>query len=105
MVQCSICADEQDANASIDSCSHKFCEECIVTWSKTENSCPLCRKKFHQITFDNKIIKVEDKKQEVPEDDFIPDDYENEVYHRPPTIDERLEPYEIGTIVKKKIQM
>lgn len=100
---CSICADEKDANASIDSCSHNFCEECIVTWSKTENSCPLCRKKFHEITIDkNKIIKVEDKKQEVPEDDFIPDDYENEVYHRPATIDERLEPYEIGTIVKKK---
>ena len=99
MNSCSICGD--DANASIDSCNHKFCEECIVTWSKTENSCPLCRKKFYEIS-GNKIIKVEDKKQEVPEDDFIPDDYENEVYHRPLTIDERLEPYEIGTIVKKR---
>jgi len=102
MDQCSICANEQDANASIDSCKHTFCEDCIVKWSKNENSCPLCRKKFHEITFDNKIIKVEDKKQKVPEDDFIPDDYENEVYHRPPTIDERLELYEIGTIVKKR---
>jgi hypothetical protein len=102
MDQCSICANEQDANASIDSCKHTFCEDCIVKWSKNENSCPLCRKKFHEITFDNKIIKVEDKKQKVPEDDFMPDDYENEVYHRPPTIDERLEPYEIGTIVKKR---
>ena len=44
----------------------------------------------------------EEKKQKVTEDDFMPDDYENEVYHRPPTIDERLEPYEIGTIVKKR---
>ncbi len=102
MNSCSICADEKDANASIDSCAHKFCEDCIVKWSETENSCPLCRKKFYEIKFNNKIIKVEDKKQEVPEDDFIPDDYENEVYHRPPTIDERLEPYEIGTIVKKR---
>ena len=29
--------------------SHLFCFECIEAWSKTENTCPLCKKRFSSI--------------------------------------------------------
>ena len=29
--------------------SHIFCFECIEAWSKTENTCPLCKKRFSSI--------------------------------------------------------
>lgn len=30
--------------------SHIFCFDCIKLWSETENSCPLCKAKFNEIT-------------------------------------------------------
>jgi len=42
---CSICLKTPRNKASIG-CSHEFCRKCIVKWSKTENSCPICRQEF-----------------------------------------------------------
>ena len=29
------------------SCKHRFYTKALIEWSKTENSCPLCRKNFN----------------------------------------------------------
>ena len=41
--------------ASIDGCDHKYCFECIEAWSKRENSCPQCRKRFSYITGSKRV--------------------------------------------------
>ena len=46
---CGICLDKIQIQGSIDSCSHEFCFECIKTWSQTQNTCPLCIKRFTKI--------------------------------------------------------
>ncbi|CAM9955082.1 unnamed protein product, partial [Heterosigma akashiwo] len=46
---CSICFCEPDLKATIP-CNHAFCFSCIHKWSQTENSCPLCKKRFRFIT-------------------------------------------------------
>jgi len=43
--ECSICLNG-NLDCSIDSCKHKFHYNCIKEWSKTSNTCPLCRKVF-----------------------------------------------------------
>ena len=49
--KCIIC-DENEPNILLSPCNHAhFCENCIKTWSNTNNTCPTCRV---QIT--NKII-------------------------------------------------
>ena len=35
--------------------AHSFCYDCIIKWSKQENSCPLCKKEFN---FVDKVPKV-----------------------------------------------
>ena len=31
-------------------CSHSFCFDCIMDWSKVTNMCPLCKREFFKIT-------------------------------------------------------
>ena len=72
---CTICIDEitPKKEAKIDSCSHKFCFECIQSWAlKSENSCPNCKKKFHKIiykndNYDETILNINNKSND--EDD------------------------------------
>ncbi|ASK51360.1 RING finger protein, host range [Eptesipox virus] len=55
-VECSICL-EKVYDKSIDLkyfgilpiCSHIFCFQCICTWKKNKNTCPICRKKINII--------------------------------------------------------
>jgi hypothetical protein len=47
--------------AKLNSCSHHFCFNCINEWSKNCSACPLCKKKFTQITHYNKKGKIEKK--------------------------------------------
>jgi len=47
---CGICFEPPEVKGKIDSCEHPFCFECINTWAKKENSCPLCKSRFHSIT-------------------------------------------------------
>lgn len=53
--ECVICMEELNMKeeATVDACTHVFCYDCIDKWSKTENTCPLCKKRFHQIRVKN----------------------------------------------------
>jgi len=43
---------KEEAEAKIECCDHKFCFDCINNWAtKSENSCPLCKKKFNKIFY------------------------------------------------------
>ena len=45
-----MCEPEPMEAATIDGCSHKFCFSCIDKWSDRENTCPLCKERFTNIT-------------------------------------------------------
>ncbi|CAM9261576.1 unnamed protein product, partial [Discosporangium mesarthrocarpum] len=45
---CSICLSVP-TNRGVIPCGHGFCFACILTWSKTENTCPLCKGRFTTI--------------------------------------------------------
>lgn len=51
---CVICFTQPEASklASLNSCSHQFCFECIKEWAtKSANTCPLCKAKFVKISY------------------------------------------------------
>jgi len=56
---------------SLDNCSHIFCKECIVLWSKVTNTCPLCKARFTEIISPDSIISVQHKVQIMPEEDDL----------------------------------
>ena len=49
--ECSICFEFPSTEnvATIGGCDHKFCLDCITTWSERNNVCPLCRVRFTSI--------------------------------------------------------
>ena len=57
---CSICLNKigKRDNVKLNSCAHIFCKECIRTWAKQENTCPLCRKRFTNMTYYDKNSKL-----------------------------------------------
>lgn len=50
--KCAVCLNnkQNDIIARIDSCSHTFCFDCILQWSKVRSICPLCKQPFSVIT-------------------------------------------------------
>ncbi|XP_046396627.1 E3 ubiquitin-protein ligase RNF8-like isoform X2 [Ischnura elegans] len=42
-LQCSIC-NEIIMDAVTISCSHSYCSQCLITWRRNQNICPMCRK-------------------------------------------------------------
>eukprot|EP00522_Entomoneis_paludosa_P001966 CAMPEP_0172472986 /NCGR_PEP_ID=MMETSP1065-20121228/68628_1 /TAXON_ID=265537 /ORGANISM="Amphiprora paludosa, Strain CCMP125" /LENGTH=411 /DNA_ID=CAMNT_0013231155 /DNA_START=606 /DNA_END=1841 /DNA_ORIENTATION=- len=49
---CCICMSEpnrQDLSV-IDGCDHRFCFDCIAKWADRENTCPLCKVRFSNIS-------------------------------------------------------
>jgi len=48
--ECAICLDSIRVQGIIDSCKHDFCYDCILKWSSSSNTCPLCKKRFHSVT-------------------------------------------------------
>jgi hypothetical protein len=56
---CCICMDEpsHEELSSIDACKHPFCFSCIEQWADQENTCPLCKARFHKIDRVNPIIR------------------------------------------------
>lgn len=49
---CGICLDPcvGTADEAINNgCEHRFCIECIATWTRTNNSCPLCKAPIKRI--------------------------------------------------------
>ena len=73
---CTICIEEikPECEARIECCSHRFCFDCINGWAtKSENSCPLCKKKFNKITYkdvclNDQFVKIPDKSNNAEED-------------------------------------
>jgi len=47
---CSICYDSIKQQGILNCCKHEFCFNCIETWSKVENTCPLCKRRFGKIS-------------------------------------------------------
>lgn len=41
---CPICHDSYTSPIIIE-CGHMFCDECVQTWFKQEQTCPMCRAK------------------------------------------------------------
>ena len=60
---CCICIEtiKPEKEARITSCRHRYCKKCIRKWSKVNNRCPQCKRRF------NWIIDVKRKKKEPEE--------------------------------------
>ena len=78
---CCICISEipKKKKASLDCCDHKFCKGCIQKWAETENSCPLCKRKFTTITSLKKGCKKKQETVEVEDKRQRPDDPQNPI--------------------------
>lgn len=52
----------KDKFASLDSCSHSFCFDCIQDWAvKCSNTCPNCKERFNEITTATKTVPIKTK--------------------------------------------
>ena len=60
---CVICMCKPKNKAGLDCCQHEFCRKCIVKWSETENSCPLCKRKFTEVKTAKSTKKIKNKRQ------------------------------------------
>jgi len=47
---CAICLDTIKLLGCLDSCQHYYCYDCILKWSQSSNTCPLCKKRFSTIS-------------------------------------------------------
>ena len=59
---CPICFDIIKNKCMADSCLHKFCYECLNTWLKSKNKCPLCRTEINEIIELFPLYKSEKRK-------------------------------------------
>ncbi|EGC29192.1 hypothetical protein DICPUDRAFT_159265 [Dictyostelium purpureum] len=54
--ECTICYSKMKTmNVSYIGCDHKFCFDCILTWSQCCNTCPECKNRFNTITRETKV--------------------------------------------------
>jgi len=60
---CVICMCKPKNKAGLDCCQHEFCRKCIIKWSETENSCPLCKRKFTEVKTAKSTKKIKNKRQ------------------------------------------
>ena len=56
-MDCPIC-HEIIKNATICSCVHHFCYECITTWCKLKNTCPVCNECIFELRRDPEFDKL-----------------------------------------------
>ncbi|CAG9762977.1 unnamed protein product [Ceutorhynchus assimilis] len=61
--KCSICLTKlRKYVASPKNCRHLFCLGCLKRWSRTQNTCPICRRRFSRIEVLNqrskKLVRV-----------------------------------------------
>jgi hypothetical protein len=62
---CAICLEDirTDIKATLDSCSHTYCFDCIKTWvTDCENTCPLCKKRISEIKQGLLVVEVQEKR-------------------------------------------
>eukprot|EP00009_Paramoeba_aestuarina_P013885 CAMPEP_0201539132 /NCGR_PEP_ID=MMETSP0161_2-20130828/69537_1 /ASSEMBLY_ACC=CAM_ASM_000251 /TAXON_ID=180227 /ORGANISM="Neoparamoeba aestuarina, Strain SoJaBio B1-5/56/2" /LENGTH=151 /DNA_ID=CAMNT_0047946335 /DNA_START=36 /DNA_END=492 /DNA_ORIENTATION=- len=48
--ECGVCFEVVKIRGVIDCCAHTFCYECISQWSKLQNTCPVCQRRFEYVT-------------------------------------------------------
>jgi hypothetical protein len=72
---CAICLDEIKEKGMISGCTHIFCYECILEWSKSTNVCPVCRSRFLNISKINKKTKKNVTKNVLEKNLQLEDDY------------------------------
>lgn len=67
------------AIGTVGGCSHQYHDKCIIQWSNHSNSCPTCRKPFHEIiqtTGTTKtVVRVQDRLMPNTAIDDIPEEY------------------------------
>ncbi|KAL0489434.1 E3 ubiquitin-protein ligase [Acrasis kona] len=68
--ECSVCYENILDQGLLDCCQHSFCKDCITTWSKESNACPVCKQRFS--TIKNKSIEsgVISEVQHIPERNY-----------------------------------
>jgi len=57
--RCCICLEEptKPEVSKLDMCNHVYCFICIEKWAERENTCPLCKTRFHKIERFHKVSK------------------------------------------------
>jgi len=62
--RCCICLEEptKPELSKLDMCLHVYCFTCIEKWAERENTCPLCKTRFHKIERVHKVSKPRGKR-------------------------------------------
>jgi len=62
--RCCICLEEptKPELSKLDMCEHIYCFTCIEKWAERENTCPLCKTRFHKIERVHKVSKPRGKR-------------------------------------------
>lgn len=62
---CSICLKKRQKNkmTCLQECKHYFCRSCITKWSRRQNTCPQCRKRFYKIG-DREVVERNQEDEE-----------------------------------------
>lgn len=62
-IACSICLESiHGFPASLNKCCHKFCFDCIYSWSNVNPTCPICKASFNRIICQNKSVSIKKNK-------------------------------------------
>ena len=61
--ECPICYNEMNEykNMCITPCNHMFCFTCIMVWTRTKNSCPVCRFNLVQNLYSDNDTSLSDE--------------------------------------------
>lgn len=64
-MECPICHDTIK-NATICSCVHHFCYDCITSWCKLKNTCPVCNECIFELRRDPEFDKLNNNEDNTP---------------------------------------
>ncbi len=63
-MECPICHDTVK-NATICSCVHHFCYDCITSWCKLKNTCPVCNECIFELRRDHEFDKLNNNEDNI----------------------------------------
>ena len=64
-MECPICY-ETIKHATICSCVHHFCYDCITSWCKLKNTCPVCNECIFELRRDPEFDKLNNNEDNTP---------------------------------------
>lgn len=92
---CSICLKDDipiDEIATLDGCTHQFCSDCIISWTKKcKNICPNCNATIKEISYKDSKGKDQVRKVEIHREEDS-DEYGSE-YDEPCEICDQIMTY------------